>query len=218
MEEQMLNDPQEVIITAGSVHLDGILTVPKNAKSIVLFVHGSGSSHLSKRNQLVAKQLNDANIATLLFDLLTVAEEEEDERTLEFRFDIEFLAERLKNTLQWVKTTPMTENLAVGLFGASTGGAAALVIAAEEPRIKAIVSRGGRPDLAFDALAKVTAPVLFIVGGNDLPVIKMNEDAMLKLHHTKKLEIIPGATHLFDEPGTLDEVARLAKDWFLQYL
>lgn len=218
MTEIQFDVPNPVEILADAVYLNGILTIPKNAKSIVVFVHGSGSSHLSARNQFVAKALNDAHIATLLFDLLTVAEEEEDERTLEFRFDIEFLANRLKHTLQWMNNIAHLKDLSVGLFGASTGGAAALALAATEPRIKAVVSRGGRPDLAMDSLATVKAPVLLIVGGHDPLVITMNEEAMSAIQTTKQLEIIPGATHLFEEPGALTEVARLAKEWFLQYL
>lgn len=208
-----------VIINSNSVNLDGILHVPKKAKGLVLFVHGSGSSHLSVRNQLVARELNALHIATLLFDLLTLAEEEVDNRTLEYRFDIEFLAERLLGTIHWVNQLPITKDLSIGLFGASTGGGAAMVAASKEPdKIKAIVSRGGRPDLAGDALSLVKAPVLLIVGGNDLSVIEMNQDAMKLLKTTKELKIIPGATHLFEEPGTLNEVARLATVWFTEYL
>jgi dienelactone hydrolase len=207
-----------ITLIADSVHLEGILTIPKNAKKIVVFAHGSGSSHLSTRNQFVAKKLNEADIATLLFDLLTMAEEEEDDRTLEYRFDIDFLARRLIHTIQWIKNTETIKDLSLGLFGASTGAGAALTTAASEPLVKAVVSRGGRPDLAAPILSQVKIPVLLIVGGNDQPVIEMNQDALTQLTSIKKLEIIPGATHLFEEPGTLDEVARLAKAWFLQYL
>lgn len=208
-----------IVIPCGDVHLEGILHVPNNAKGVVLFAHGSGSSRLSKRNQFVAHLLNEAKLATLLFDLLTPAEEELDDKTLEFRFDIDFLANRLVAAVDWINKLPITHELTVGIFGASTGGGAALVAAANLPlKVKAVVSRGGRPDLAEEALSRVQAPVLLIVGGNDTPVIEMNQKAMEKLNTIKQIEIISGATHLFEEPGTLDEVARLAKDWFLEYL
>lgn len=218
MTDFVFDEPQSITVTADSVYLDGELTIPKNAKSIVVFAHGSGSSHLSVRNQFVAKQLNAANIATLLFDLLTPAEEEEDDRTMEFRFDIDFLSNRLTHTLKWIKNIKIINDLNIGLFGASTGAAAALTTAATETSVKAVVSRGGRPDLAGPILNEIKIPVLLIVGGNDQPVIVMNQDAFSQLTSTKELKIIPGATHLFEEPGTLDEVARLATDWFLQYL
>lgn len=206
-------------IPCGDLNLSGILYVPKDAIGIVIFVHGSGSSRLSKRNQFVAKMLNQAKLATVLFDLLTPTEEEIDDRTREFRFDIPFLANRLSLVCDWVDELPVTHHLNIGLFGASTGGGAALLTAADRwDTIKAVVSRGGRPDLADEALPRVKAPVLLIVGGNDEPVIEMNQMAMKKLNTIKKLEIVPGATHLFEEPGTLDEVARLATNWFLNYL
>jgi dienelactone hydrolase len=208
-----------IIIPCGSVHLDGILHVPKEAQGVVIFAHGSGSSRLSKRNQFVAHMLNEAKLATLLFDLLTPEEEEIDEKTLEFRFDIDFLTKRLTAASDWMTEIPIAHELNIGLFGASTGGGAALVAAANQPqKIKAVVSRGGRPDLAGAALSRVEAPVLLIVGGNDETVIELNKQAMTKLHATKKLEIVPGATHLFEEPGTLNEVARLATEWFIKYL
>ncbi|MDR3491148.1 MAG: dienelactone hydrolase family protein [Gammaproteobacteria bacterium] len=208
-----------VIIPSNKVHLDGLLHIPQGAKGLVLFVHGSGSSRFSTRNQHVAKVLNQAKLATLLFDLLTPEEEEIDDQTRELRFDIEFLASRLIDTTHWCLKQLVTHDLKLGYFGASTGGGAALVAAAKESiTVKAVVSRGGRPDLAGVSLSHVQAPTLLIVGGNDEAVIEMNESAMSKMHCVKELEIIPGATHLFEEPGTLDEVARLAKAWFVKYL
>ncbi len=209
----------DINILINRVHLNGLLQIPKNAKSIVLFAHGSGSGRFSTRNQHVATILNQANIATLLFDLLTQNEEEVDEFTREYRFDIELLASRLSSVTDWLSEQPNTHDLAVGYFGASTGGGAALQAAAkQQATVKAVVSRGGRPDLAGPALAFVKAPTLLIVGGNDEVVIEMNQNAMKEMHCIKKLEIVSGATHLFEEPGTLDEVARLAKKWFTQYL
>lgn len=207
-----------VVILSGDVHLDGILHIPKDAHGLVLFVHGSGSSRFSVRNQHVASVLNKAKLATLLFDLLTPEEEAIDSRTRELRFDIDFLAMRLLDATAWCEKQLVTHDFLIGYFGASTGGGAALVAAAKNPSVvKAVVSRGGRPDLADDALSHVKAPTLLIVGGNDVPVIKMNQDAMAKMHCHTELEIIPGATHLFEEPGTLDEVARLARSWFVKY-
>lgn len=209
----------ETVIPINSVFLNGILQIPKNANDIVLFVHGSGSSRFSVRNQYVASVLNKANIATLLFDLLTPKEEEIDQFTREHRFNIELLASRLIAATEWITQQPSTLDLAIGYFGASTGGAAALVAAAKlQTIVKAIVSRGGRPDLAGDALQHVQAPTLLIVGGHDEPVIEMNQNAMTKMPCNKKLVIVPGATHLFEEPGTLDKVAILAKEWFIEYL
>ena len=208
-----------VEIPINHIHLNGILQIPKNATGIVLFAHGSGSSRFSKRNQHVARVLNQANIATLLFDLLTPDEEEVDEITREHRFNIELLASRLVIVTDWISKQPKTHHLAIGYFGASTGGGAALQAAAKKQDIvKAIVSRGGRPDLAGAALPHVKAPTLLIVGGHDEPVIEMNQNAMEEMHCTKKLEIVPGATHLFEETGTLDEVARSANEWFTRYL
>lgn len=207
-----------VIIPSGKVHLDGIMHVPKDAIGLVLFVHGSGSSRFSKRNQFVASILNKAKIATLLFDLLTPEEEKIDSVTAELRFDIPFLASRLISATDWVVEQPISHHLPLGYFGASTGGGAALVAAAQKKElIKAVVSRGGRPDLAGAALEQVLAPTLLIVGGDDHPVIQMNQDALKKLIGIKKLEIVPGATHLFEEPGTLDQVAELAVAWFNEY-
>lgn len=208
-----------LIIPFGDYNLDGILHVPKGAKGIVLFAHGSGSSRFSSRNKQVARMLHEAKLATLLFDLLTPEEEEEDARTLKYRFDIEFLASRLVEATNWIIHQPLAHGLPVGYFGASTGGGAALVAAAKKTDlVKAVVSRGGRPDLAGSALPLVKAPTLLIVGGNDHPVIEMNEKALQQLRVTKRLEIIPGATHLFEEPGALLQVAELAQAWFNEYL
>jgi dienelactone hydrolase len=201
--------------------LEGNLTIPKGAEGIVVFAHGSGSSRHSPRNQYVAKVLNDAGLATLLTDLLTSQEEEVDVVTREFRFNIELLAKRLIAVTDWLIQNPETKGLIVGYFGASTGAAATLIAAAERANIiSAIVSRGGRPDLAgSNFLKKVEAPTLFIVGERDVPVIGMNENAIRQLEKVekKRLKIVPGATHLFEEPGTLEEVARLARGWFQCY-
>ncbi len=205
-----------VSIPAGPVIVQGNLTVPENATALVLFAHGSGSSRHSRRNQFVARTLNQAGLATLLFDLLTVEEEEIDLVTREHRFNIGLLAERLVYATRWVKQQPPTRDLRIGYFGSSTGGGAALVAAAELPQeVNAVVSRGGRPDLAGEALPKVKAPTLLIVGGEDHVVIDLNERARAQMRCEVKLEIVPGATHLFEEPGTLEQVARLASDWFL---
>lgn len=208
----------DVEIPVNHIHLNGILQIPKNANSIVLFAHGSGSSRFSIRNQYVANLLNNNNIATLLVDLLTSAEEEVDEFTREHRFNIELLASRLIAATDWISQQSITRELAIGYFGASTGGGAALQAAAKRHIVKAVVSRGGRPDLAGTALSHVKAPTLLIVGGLDEAVINTNQNAMAKMHCIRKLEIVPGATHLFEEAGTLDEVARLAKDWFVRFL
>jgi dienelactone hydrolase len=197
------------------------LTIPKGAEGIVVFAHGSGSSRHSPRNQYVAKVLNDAGLATLLTDLLTSQEEEVDVLTREFRFNIELLAKRLIAVTDWLIQNRKTKGLIVGYFGASTGAAATLIAGAERANIiSAIVSRGGRPDLAgSNFLKKVEAPTLFIIGERDVPVIGMNENAVRQLEKVekKKLKIVPGATHLFEEPGTLEEVARLARGWFQCY-
>ena len=210
---------QDVFIPSDKMQLNGILHIPDNASGIVLFVHGSGSSRFSTRNQYVATLLNQANLATLLFDLLTPEEDIIDTRTREFRFDIGLLASRLLSATDWCTSNPATKQLNIGYFGASTGGGAALVAAANKPdNVKAVVSRGGRPDLAGSALPHVKAPSLLIVGGEDKAVIEMNKTAMAAMKCIKKLDIVPGATHLFEEPGTLDEVARLTKAWFIHYL
>jgi dienelactone hydrolase len=199
--------------------IEGNLAVPAGAKGVVLFAHGSGSGRFSPRNQYVAKALNNAGIATFLIDLLTKEEEEEDVYTAQFRFDIDLLAHRLVGATEWLKTNPATKHLVLGYFGASTGAAAALIAAAKLPKeIKAVVSRGGRPDLAIDDIPKVKAPTLFIVGGNDSVVIDLNKKAMKSFSAEKKLEIVPGASHLFEEPGKLEEVAKLAIKWFSKYL
>ncbi len=209
----------EVQIQAGRAVLSGNLIIPQNAAALVLFAHGSGSSRRSPRNQFVARTLNDAGLVTLLFDLLTQEEEAMDMRTREHRFNIGLLAERLLHATRWVKQQKQTRDLRVGYFGSSTGGGAALVAAAELPQdIGAVVSRGGRPDLAGEALPKVQAPTLLIVGGNDDIVIELNEMARDQMRCEVKLEILPGATHLFEEPGALEKVANLASDWFNAHL
>jgi putative phosphoribosyl transferase len=203
-----------------SVQLQGDLVIPPGAQAIVLFAHGSGSSRHSARNRYVAQVLQQAALATLLFDLLTPEEEAVDARTGHLRFNIPFLAERLLAATDWVRRLKETHTFDIGYFGASTGAAAALAAAAERPAdVGAIVSRGGRPDLAGSALRRVVAPTLLIVGGEDYPVIELNHQALDLLGATEKqLIIIPGATHLFEEPGTLEEVARLASEWFARYL
>jgi dienelactone hydrolase len=209
----------EVQIHAGRAVLSGNLNIPKDANALVLFAHGSGSSRHSPRNQFVARTLNEAGLATLLFDLLTPEEEAIDMRTREHRFNIHLLAERLVHATKWAKQQEPTSNLRAGYFGSSTGGAAALVAAVDAKQdAGAVVSRGGRPDLADKALPKVQAPTLLIVGGNDDIVIELNEQARDRMHCEVKLEIIPGATHLFEEPGALEKVAQLASDWFVKHL
>ena len=209
---------QPVRIPADRDLLDGDLVVPEGARAIVLFAHGSGSSRHSSRNRFVAGELQRAGLGTLLMDLLTADEERRDVITAEYRFNIELLAHRLTAAIDWLAREPSTAPLGVGLFGASTGAAAALIAAAERPdRVRAVVSRGGRPDLACEALPRVAAPALLIVGGRDEPVISLNKDAYARLHCEKRLEIIAGATHLFEEPGALENVAQLARDWFLTH-
>jgi len=206
-----------VRIDSAGVTLEGNLIVPRGATGIVLFAHGSGSSRFSSRNRYVAEILRQSNLGTLLIDLLTQQEELVDTRTAHLRFDIDLLARRLVGATEWLGQ--QHPDLEVGLFGASTGGGAALVAAAEIPdRIAAVVSRGGRPDLAGDALPLVKAPTLLVVGGDDVPVIAMNQEALDRMTCVKRMEIIPGATHLFEEPGTLEQVAKLASDWFEKYL
>ena len=208
-----------VHVDAAGVTLEGNLLVPDGATGVVLFAHGSGSSRFSPRNRYVAQVLRDGGLGTLLIDLLTAQEEAVDERTRRLRFDIDMLATRLVGATQWLGANAETRQLNVGLFGASTGGGAALVAAAELPdRIKAVVSRGGRPDLAGPALPRVKAPTLLIVGGYDGPVIEMNHDAYKRMTAERRMEIVPGATHLFEEPGTLEKAAQLARDWFVRYL
>jgi len=210
---------QSVRVRAGAVTLDGDLTLPDGARAIVLFAHGSGSSRLSPRNRHVAELLNEAGLATLLVDLLTPEEEMTDARTARLRFDIRLLAQRLVEVTDWLRERAETRGLRVGYFGASTGAAAALVAAAIRPEaVGAIVSRGGRPDLAGRALSLVRAPTLLIVGGEDGVVIELNREALAELRAEATLVIVPGATHLFEEPGALDEVARLAREWFERHL
>ncbi|HEV8423507.1 MAG TPA: alpha/beta family hydrolase [Chthoniobacterales bacterium] len=209
----------EAQIQAGRAVLPGNLHLPEGAGALVLFAHGSGSSRHSPRNQFVARTLNDAGLGTLLFDLLTQEEEAIDTQTRELRFNIHLLAERLVHATKWAKQQPQTCDLRIGYFGSSTGGAAALVAAVDVPQdVGAVVSRGGRPDLAGEALPKVQAPTLLIVGGKDDIVIELNEQARDRMRCEVKLEIIPGATHLFEEPGALEKVAQLASDWFVKHI
>ena len=199
--------------------LEGDLEIPDGATGVVLFAHGSGSSRFSSRNRYVAQQLRNGGLATLLIDLLTPQEEAVDNRTAHLRFDIDLLADRLVGAIEWLAREPSTTKLRVGMFGASTGGGAALVAAARVPeRVAAVVSRGGRPDLAGAALPKVKAPTLLIVGGDDVPVIGMNREAYDQMQCERRMEIVPGASHLFEEPGTLERVAELAREWFVSHL
>ena len=215
----MIHQQTEIRIPVGSVKVEGTLTLPSGAKGVVLFAHGSGSSRFSTRNQYVAKEFNKSALGTLLFDLLTAEEEETDVLTAEFRFNIPLLASRLIGVTEWLRNDPKTKNMAFGYFGASTGAAAALIAAAKLPgEVAAVVSRGGRPDFAGKYLASVVAPTLLLVGGLDTEVIELNEQAMEQMTSEKKLVIIPGATHLFEEPGKLEEVAKFSIDWFLRYL
>ncbi|MDZ8054716.1 MAG: dienelactone hydrolase family protein [Aulosira sp. ZfuVER01] len=221
MHSTLTQNPHErlVLVTAGKVKLEGNLVIPDGATGVVLFAYGSGSSRHSPRNRFVARVLQQAGLATLLIDLLTPEEEEIDLRTRHLRFDIGLLASRLVGATDWLAKNPDTQNLKIGYFGASTGAGAALVAAAERKEaVQAVVSRGGRPDLAGSALPHVKAATLLIVGGYDTPVIAMNEEALAKLRSPKRLEIIPKATHLFEEPGTLAAVALLASEWFTHYL
>jgi putative phosphoribosyl transferase len=209
----------EARIPARSAVLEGEVHVADEVRGIVLFAHGSGSGRHSSRNQFVARSLQEMGLATLLFDLLTREEEALDVASHHLRFDIALLAERLVDATRWVTSRPETRELSIGYFGASTGGGAALVAAAElGNEVGAVVSRGGRPDLAADALTRVKSPTLLIVGGLDEPVIKLNKEALALLRCEKALQIVPGATHLFEEPGTLEEVARLAGEWFGRHL
>jgi putative phosphoribosyl transferase len=218
--EQPKTEERVVRVATGPVILEGDLTLLEAARGVVLFAHGSGSRRHSPRNRHVARRLNQGKLATLLVDLLTSEEEAIDLRTAHLRFDIDLLAERLMGATDWLTEQPETCDLRVGYFGASTGAGAALVAAGMRPQmVGAIVSRGGRPDLAgSEALARVRAPTLLIVGGNDVQVIALNQAAYAWLRCEKQLVIVPGATHLFEEPGALDEVARLARDWFERHL
>ena len=214
------SSPSKSIRITARVTLHGDLIVPGAARGVVVFAHGSGSSRLSPRNKLVAAHLQAGGFATLLFDLLTAEEEAVDAGTAEFRFDIPMLADRLVRVTDWLALQKEVRGLHIGYFGASTGAAAALIAAAERPDVvHAVVSRGGRPDLAGRALTRVRAPTLLIVGGYDEPVIEMNQSALIQLAaRIKHLEIVPGATHLFEEPGTLDRVCDLALAWFDRHL
>ncbi len=212
-------DERVAQITAGSETLEGNLSIPDRARAVILFAHGSGSSRHSPRNRFVARVLNDAGLATLVTDLLTADEEEVDEVTRHLRFDITLLAQRLVAITDWLAVQPEAQEMRIGYFGASTGAAAALVAAAERPAVVgAIVSRGGRPDLAGPALLRVRAPTLLIVGGSDFPVLELNRQALRELRVEAELSIVPGATHLFEEPGALEEVARLSAQWFTRHL
>jgi putative phosphoribosyl transferase len=221
-----MSDAVEVGVRAGDVRLAGILSLPPDARGVVVFAHGSGSGRFSARNQAVAAMLVRAGLGTLLMDLLTAPEEAEDRRTARLRFDIELLAARVTGAIDWLDADavvgdlpPRLRSLPVGCFGASTGAAAALIAAAERPdRVRAVVSRGGRPDLAGEALSRVRAPTLLIVGSRDTEVLRLNRQAQRALSAESQLEVVPGATHLFEEPGAVECVAELARDWFLRHL
>jgi putative phosphoribosyl transferase len=219
MNDETVVQRTDVTVQAGGIGLEGNLATPAGAAAIVVFAHGSGSSRQSPRNRFVADTLTSVGLATLLFDLLTPDEEAIDLRTGALRFDISLLADRLTGAVAWVKAQPITQALRVGLFGASTGAAAALIAAARRPDIVgAVVSRGGRPDLAGEALSGVQGPTLLIVGGRDTVVIELNRQASELMRAEHQLAIVPGATHLFEEPGTLAHVAALARSWFQQHL
>lgn len=210
---------REVNIPIGDADLEGILALPVDSIGLVIFAHGSGSSRFSSRNRYVAQVLNQARLATLLFDLLTAEENEVDMITRHLRFDIPLLARRLTEVVDWAASQNETRGFRIGLFGASTGAAAALITAADRPdTVRAVVSRGGRPDLAGIALSRVRSPTLLIVGGEDEVVIDLNRQAAAALQTEHSVEIVPGATHLFEEPGTLEQAAALARDWFLRHL
>ena len=214
-----MSQQSEIRIPVGDVTVEGNLTLFKNASGIVVFAHGSGSSRFSIRNQFVARYFNNQKVGTLLFDLLTPQEEEIDSSTAEYRFNIGLLARRLVGVTEWLRTEPATKGFKLGYFGASTGAAAALIAAAELPgSVVAVVSRGGRPDLAGDYLARVKAPTLLLAGGWDTEVIELNRIAQSQMTNFNKLEIVPEATHLFEEPDKLEEVARLSAQWFVRYL
>lgn len=213
-----MNSENVLISLPDNTRLSGILTVPPEASKIIVFAHGSGSGRLSPRNQYVASVLNKSGIATLLLDLLTPEEELIDESTRGYRFDIPLLAKRLVGTCQWIQKNPAIQSLKIGFFGASTGSAAALIAAKKlKKEIFAVVSRGGRPDLALKDLPEVIAPTLLLVGGNDFDVIEMNQEAFEALQCIKEIKIIPGATHLFEESGTLEQVANNAAQWFREH-
>jgi dienelactone hydrolase len=208
-----------VVVPIDELGLEGTLSIPQDATGVVLFAHGSGSSRHSPRNRLVAGELQQAGLATLLFDLLSAEEERLDARTGELRFDIGLLARRVVAATDWLCQQDAANGLPIGCFGASTGAAAALVAAAERAdAVRAVVSRGGRPDLAGEALPRVRAPTLLIVGGRDEVVLDLNRQAQAQMNAESELEVVPGATHLFEEPGKLERVAELARDWFARHL
>lgn len=209
---------QDVIIQAMSAGLEGFLNIPDNSTGLIVFVHGSGSSRFSPRNQAIAEEFNEFGMATLLFDLLTKEEEEADIETRELRFNIPMLTERVVATLEWLSRYPDTAKMEIGLIGSSTGAAAAIAAAAQKPKlVKAVVSRGGRPDLAASFLPHVKAPTLFIVGAKDDVVIELNQGAFNELPGEKRMELVPEATHLFEESGTLNQASHLARGWFLSH-
>jgi dienelactone hydrolase len=219
MDERESVRQTEIVIDVGDTSLRGSLALPDDPSGIVVFAHGSGSSRFSPRNRFVAGVLNDASLATLLFDLLTPDEQQVDDLSSRLRFDIDLLSGRLISVLDWLRQSRVVPRLSLGLFGASTGAAAALVATAARPEmVSAVVSRGGRPDLAGQSLRAVKAPTLLIVGGNDTVVIGLNREASQALSATCRLEIVPNASHLFEEPGALDKVAQLARDWFRDHL
>jgi putative phosphoribosyl transferase len=209
---------REVAIEVGPAHLEGSLTLPEQPRGLVIFAHGSGSGRHSPRNNAVAARLESAGLGTLLFDLLTMEEEARDRHTAQLRFDIRLLTRRLLAAVEWAARQPETAGLGIGLFGASTGGAAALLAAADSPEVRAVVLRGARPDLAAEALGRVKVPTLMIVGGDDPLVLELNRGACAQMTAECRLEVIPGATHLFEEPGALEEVSRLATEWFARHL
>jgi putative phosphoribosyl transferase len=206
--------PEPIVIPAAGVSLEGTLTLPPYPLGVVLFAHGSGSSRFSRRNRVVADALVSARIGTLLFDLLTEGEAAERGNV----FDVELLAQRLRSATDWIAARPATADLHIGYFGASTGAAAALIAAAQDARVRAIVSRGGRPDLADDYLSRVVAPTLLIVGSADTQVLELNMQALVRLGGVKQLEVVHNATHLFEEPGALEQVVALARSWFAEHL
>jgi putative phosphoribosyl transferase len=216
---RQLPKPRDVRLSLPGAELEGSLTLPEEARGLVLFAHGSGSSRHSPRNRYVAEILQAAGLGTLLMDLLTQDEDAVDQFTRQFRFDIGLLADRLAGALDWLKQQPDARELPIGLFGASTGAAAALQAAAARPnRVRAVVSRGGRPDLAGEALAHVRAPTLLIVGADDTPVIPLNDAALRRMEAPAEMRLVPGASHLFEEPGTLAAASALARDWFVRHL
>lgn len=216
---RQLPKPRDVRLSLPGAALEGALTLPEGAPGLVLFAHGSGSSRHSPRNRYVAEILQGAGLGTLLMDLLTHDEDAVDQFTRQFRFDIGLLADRLASAIDWLEEQPETRELPIGLFGASTGAAAALQAAAARPnRVRAVVSRGGRPDLADEALEHVRAPTLLIVGADDAPVIPLNDAALRRMEAPAEMRLVPGASHLFEEPGTLAAASALARDWFVRHL